>query len=65
MHGVLVGAVLGMGVLAFLGAMRTRRNWLTSRERPPAVVMWTQVALQVALGAACIMFGTWFLLFGE
>ncbi len=64
MHGVLVGAVLGMGVIAFVGAARTVRNWRGSAVRPALWVLVLQVGLQVILGLGCLLFGTWFLLFG-
>ncbi|MBK8206722.1 MAG: hypothetical protein IPK87_07975 [Planctomycetes bacterium] len=65
MHGLLVGGVLGMAAVAFMGAFRSGRNWQTSARRPARAVMIVQVALQVMLGLACVVFGLWFLLFGE
>lgn len=65
MHGLLVGGVLGMAAVAFMGAFRSVRNWQTSARRPARAVMIVQVALQVMLGLACVVFGLWFLLFGE
>jgi hypothetical protein len=64
MHGLLVGAVLGMGAIAFMGAVRSFRNWRGSADRPGRWVMWLQVGLQVLLGVGCVVFGLWFLLFG-
>jgi formate hydrogenlyase subunit 3/multisubunit Na+/H+ antiporter MnhD subunit len=64
MHGVLVGAVFGMAVIAFMGAWRSLRNWRNSARRPARWVVGLQVALQVALGAVCVAFGLWFLLVG-
>jgi hypothetical protein len=64
MHGVLVGAILGMGAIAFMGAWRSFAIWRGSSRRPARVVMILQVALQIALGLACFVFGLWFLWFG-
>lgn len=65
MHGVLVGAVLGMAVLAFVGAGRSLRAWRGSKPRPPLGVALVPMILQVILGVGCLVFGLWFLLFGE
>ncbi len=65
MHGLLVGGVFGMAAVAFMGAFRSVRNWQTSSRRPARAVMLVQVTLQVVLGLACVVFGLWFLLFGE
>lgn len=64
MHGVLVGAVFGMAVIAFVGGWRSLRNWRNSVRRPARWVVGLQVALQVALGVVCVAFGLWFLWFG-
>lgn len=54
-----------MAAVAFMGAFRSVRNWQTSARRPARAVMMVQVALQVLLGLACVIFGLWFMLFGE
>lgn len=64
MHGVLVGAILGMAVVAFMGAWRTVRNWRQSKARPARWVMALQVGLQVLLGLVCVVVGLWYFWFG-
>jgi heme/copper-type cytochrome/quinol oxidase subunit 3 len=63
MHGVLVGAIFGMGFIAFTGAWRSVQNWRSSKQRPSKVLLGIQVGLQVLIGVACVLFGLWFLLF--
>jgi hypothetical protein len=63
MHGVLVGAVFGMAVLAFIGAWRSVQFWRGSKRRPHRWVLYIQVGAQVLLGLAALVFGIWFLLF--
>lgn len=65
MHGVLVGAVFGMAVIAFVGAWRSVRNWRNSARRPARWVLGLQVGLQVMIGVVCVLFGLWFLIVGE
>ncbi len=65
MHGVLTGAILGMAMIAFMGAYRSVANWRGSKRRPAKWAITIQVGLQVFLGLCCLVFGLWFLLFGE
>lgn len=65
MHGILVGAILGMAALAFLGAARSLRAWRGSKPRPALWVALLPIGLQVALGLGGLVFGFWFLLIGE
>jgi phosphate/sulfate permease len=65
MHGLVVGAILGVGAIAFVGAYRSVNNWKTSSRRPPAWVIAIQVGLQIALGITAAMFAIYFMLFGE
>lgn len=65
MHGLLVGAMFGMGFVAFMGAWRSVENWRGSRRRPGKLRLAVQVGLQVALGLAAVTAGLWFLWFGE
>ncbi len=64
MHGVITGAILGMGALALMNAVRGVRAWQTSERRPPVWAISVSVALQVVLGLAAIVFGIWFALYG-
>lgn len=65
MHGLLVGAIFGMAAVAFMGAWRSVRNWRSSARRPARALLVVQVGLQVLLGLLCVLFGLWFLWFGE
>lgn len=65
MHGVLTGAILGMAMIAFMGAYRSVANWRGSKRRPAKWAITIQVGLQVFLGLCCLVFGLWLLLFGE
>ncbi|MCZ7607253.1 MAG: hypothetical protein M5U25_14525 [Planctomycetota bacterium] len=65
MHGLVVGAILGVAAIAFIGAWRSINNWKTSSRRPPAWVLVIQVGLQIALGVTAAVFAIYFMLFGE
>lgn len=65
MHGLIVGAIYGMGFIALTGGWRSVRNWRNSKKRPSRAVLIFQVALQVALGVTALVFATWFMLYGE
>jgi len=64
MHALLVGAILGMAAVACTGAWRTWRAWRGSADRRGRIRVYLQVAMQLALGLACMAFGIWFVLFG-
>jgi len=60
--GILIGAVFGMAVIAFLGAWRSVLTWRRSTSRPAVMVVWIQAGFQVVIGLACIIVGIWLLL---
>jgi hypothetical protein len=64
MHGVIVGAILGIAFIAFVGAGRSVRNWKASKKRPPVWLLGLQVGLQVALGIVAAAFALYFMLAG-
>jgi hypothetical protein len=64
MHGILVGAVFGMAVLAFVGAWRGVQAWRNSKRRPAMWIVAIQVGIQLAIGLAAFVFGVWFLVVG-
>lgn len=63
MHGILVGAVFGMALIAFVGARRSVQYWRNSKRRPPVWVLYLQVGAQGLIGLTALVFGIWFLLF--
>lgn len=65
MHGMVLGAILGVAAIAFMGAYRSIDNWKNTRRRPPVWVLGLQVGLQVLLGLISLIFGLWIMLFGE
>lgn len=64
MHGVLIGAILGMGAVCFAGAYRSWRNWAgaSPKARPPRWLALFVICAQVALGLGAIVCGLFFLL---
>lgn len=65
MEPILIGAVLGLGGVALLGAWRSVRAWRTSRRRPRRLVLVLQVGLQAVVGVAALLLGLWLLLAPE
>jgi len=65
MHGILSGALLGMGVIAFVGVYRSLQNWKNSKRRPPVWVLGIQLVAQAAIGLTSIVFALWFMFAGE
>jgi hypothetical protein len=65
MHGMLVGAVFGMAVIACVGAWRSVQYWRNSKRRPPVWVLYLQVGAQLLIALVAAAFGVWFLVFGE
>ena len=64
MDGIIIGAILGVAFMAFLGAARSVRNWKSTTRRPPAWVLGIQVGLQVVLGIVALIFAIYFLIAG-
>jgi hypothetical protein len=67
MDGLVVGAVLGMGFVAFYGGVRSIRNYRESPargKRAAAALVYALACVQFALGLACLAFGLWFLVLG-
>lgn len=64
MHGVLIGAILGMAAVCFAGAYRSWRNWQNTdpRKRPARGLALFVTGLQVLLGIAAGLSGLFFLL---
>jgi hypothetical protein len=65
MHGILVGGIFGMAFISFMGAWRSVRNWRSSKRRPGKTLLVIQVTGQVGIGLTAVLFGLWFLWFGE
>jgi hypothetical protein len=64
MHGVIVGAILGVAFMGFMGAYRSVRNWSNSKRRPPVWVLAVQVGLQAALGLVALIYAIYFMVAG-
>ncbi|MBX3473105.1 MAG: hypothetical protein KF754_01840 [Planctomycetes bacterium] len=64
MHGVLIGAILGMAAVCFLGAWRYWANWrgTVAGRKPARGLALFVTALQVLLGVAAAVIGLFFLL---
>jgi len=63
MHGVLIGAILGMGAVCFAGAWRSWRNWTgaSPKGRPPRWLALFVIGAQIGLGLTAIVCGLFFL----
>ncbi|MCB9893186.1 MAG: hypothetical protein H6839_01905 [Planctomycetes bacterium] len=65
MHGLIVGAILGVAFMGFMGAYRSVRTWKSVKRRPPVWVLGIQVGLQVALGVVALVYAIYFMIGGE
>ena len=64
MHGLIVGAILGVAFMGFMGAYRSVRNWKATKRRPPVWVLAIQVGLQAALGLVSLTYAIYFMVAG-
>lgn len=64
MDGVLIGAILGMAAVCFLGAWRSWHNWKATKQsaRPAKGLAMVVTGLQVLLGLVAALVGLFFLL---
>lgn len=64
MDGVLIGAILGMAAVCFLGAWRSWHNWRAAKPtaRPARLLAMVVTGLQVLLGLVAAVAGLFFLL---
>ncbi|MCC6573824.1 MAG: hypothetical protein IT462_08535 [Planctomycetes bacterium] len=64
MHGLLIGAIIGIGALACLSAVRSfrTRRGMAADARVSRGVLIASAALQLALGICCIAAGIWMMI---